>query len=86
MEKPGGEEEGLAMDITYRPDSTLGAGTFIRVLRGGHPFGRIYDTVGVYRFYSGEEEKLGGADLHDDDLDRLKAAIVGRYGQTREAL
>lgn len=74
------------MDITYRPDSTLGAGTFIRVLRGGHPFGRIYHTVGVYRFYSGEEEKLGGADLHDDDLDRLKAAIVGRYGQTREAL
>jgi hypothetical protein len=80
MVEPGEEEEeGLAMDITYRLDSTPG-GTFIRVLRGGLPFGRIYDTVGVYRFYTGEEEKLGGADLHDDDLDRLKAALESRYG------
>jgi hypothetical protein len=74
------------MDFSYLPDSTLGAGSFIRVLRDGLPFGRIYHTVGDYRFYTGEEEKLGGADLHDDDLDRLKTEIVSRYGQTREAL
>jgi hypothetical protein len=74
------------MDFSYLPDSTLGAGSFIRVLRDGLPFGRIYHTVGDYRFYTGEEEKLGGADLHDDDLDRLKVEIVSRYGQTREAL
>ena len=74
------------MDFSYLPDSTLGAGSFIRVLRDGLPFGRIYHTVGDYRFYTGEEEKLGGADLHDDDLERLKAEIVSRYGQTREAL
>jgi hypothetical protein len=66
--------------ITFRVDSTTGEGTFIRVLRDGQPFGKILDAAGLYRFYEGDHEKLGGsAELLDADLERLKTAIQSRY-------
>jgi hypothetical protein len=65
--------------VTFKLDSTTGEGTFIRVLRDGRPFGKILDAMGLYRFYEGDNEKLGGAELRDADLDRLKAAIQSRY-------
>ena len=68
------------MAITFRVDSTTGEGTFIRVLRDGRPFGKILDAVGLYRFYEGDHERLGGsAELQDADLARLKTAIQSRY-------
>jgi hypothetical protein len=67
------------MAITFRLDSTTGEGTFIRVLRDGHPFGKILDAMGLYRFYEADNEKLGGAQLQDADLARLKTAIHSRY-------
>jgi hypothetical protein len=69
------------MEIIFQPDRTLGGGAFIRVLRGGQQFGRIYYSAEVYRFYVGEEEKLGDADLHNADLGRLKAAIATTYAR-----
>lgn len=66
--------------ITFKLDSTTGEGTFIRVLRDGRPFGKILDAAGLYRFYEGDHEKLGGgAELLDADLERLKTAIRSRY-------
>jgi len=65
--------------ITFSEDGTLGAGAFIGVLRNGRPFGRIYYATGTYRFYQGNLEKLGGADLKDEDLEALKATIRSRY-------
>ena len=67
------------MALTFKLDSTTGEGTFIRVLRDGQPFGKILDAMGSYRFYEGDREKLGGAQLQDADLERLKAAIQSRY-------
>ena len=69
------------MAITIKVDSTTGEGTFIRVLRDGRPFGKILDAVGqgLYRFYEGDHEKLGAAELQDADLERLKTAIRSRY-------
>jgi len=67
------------MAITFKVDSTTAEGTFIRVLRDGRPFGKILDAVGLYRFYEADREKLGGADLKDVNLDRLKTAIQSRY-------
>jgi len=69
------------MTITFRDDSTLGQGSFIRVLRSGLCFGVIFHTAGAYRFYLGDDEKLGGPDLQGEDLDQLKAAIQSRYGR-----
>jgi hypothetical protein len=73
------------MEITFQTDSTLDEGPFIRVFRSGHRLGRlgkIFRTAGVYRFYEGGEgQKLGGADLQDENLERLKAAIVLKYRQ-----
>jgi len=68
--------------ITFRDDKTLGSGPFVRVLRDGIPLGRILPVpaTGVYRYYEGDEEKLGGPDLQDKDLERLKAAILSKYG------
>ena len=71
------------MALTFKVDSTTGEGTFIRVLRDGRPFGKIFDAVGLYRFYEGDREKLGGAALQDADLARLKTAIQSRYGSPR---
>ena len=68
------------MAITFKVDSTTGEGTFIRVLRDGQPFGKILDAMGLYRFYEGDREKLGGPELKDADLARLKTAIQARYG------
>jgi hypothetical protein len=65
--------------ITFKLDSTTGEGTFIRVLRDGRPFGKILDAMGLYRFYEADHEKLGGAELQDADLERLKTAIQSRY-------
>jgi hypothetical protein len=68
------------MAITFKVDSTTGEGTFVRVLRDGRPFGKILDAVGLYRFYEGDRERLGGtAELQDADLERLKTAIQSRY-------
>jgi len=69
------------MAFTFKVDSTTGEGTFIRVLRDGQPFGKIFDAVGLYRFYEGDREKLsrGAAALQDADLDRLKTAIQSKY-------
>jgi hypothetical protein len=69
------------MSITFRDDSTLGHGSFIRVLRSGLRFGVIFHTADVYRFYVGDDEKLGGPDLQHENLDGLKTAIKSRYGK-----
>jgi hypothetical protein len=71
------------MAITFKVDSTTAEGTFIRVLRDGRPFGKILDAVGLYRFYEGDNEKLGGAALQNADLARLKMAIQLRYDSPR---
>jgi hypothetical protein len=39
--------------------------------------------MGLYRFYEGDREKLGGATLQDADLARLKTAIQSRYDNPR---
>jgi hypothetical protein len=66
--------------LTFKVDSSTKEGTFIRVFRDGQPFGKIFDAVGLYRFYEGDHEKLGGgAELQDADLERLKTAIQSRY-------
>jgi len=68
------------MAITFTVDSTTGEGTFIRVLRDGRPLGKIFDAVGLYRFYEGDRERLGvSAELQDADLGRLKTSIQSRY-------
>jgi len=72
------------MAFTFKVDSTTGEGTFIRVLRDGQPFGKIFDAVGLYRFYEGDREKLGGAALQDADLERLKTAIQSKYVAIKE--
>jgi len=69
------------MEITFQDDSTLGEGSFIRVFRSGLRFGKIFHTADVFRFYEGEQEKLGGPDLQDREIERLKVAIVHRYRQ-----
>jgi hypothetical protein len=63
------------MAITFKVDSTTGEGTFIRVLRDGQPFGKILDATGLYRFYEGDHEKLGGAELQERGI--LRAAKDG---------
>jgi hypothetical protein len=65
--------------ITFKVDSTTAEGTFIRVLRDGLPFGKIFDAVGLYRFYEADHEKLGSAELQEVDLERLKTKIQSRY-------
>jgi len=67
------------MAITFQVDSTTGEGTFIRVLRDGQPFGKIFDALGLYRFYEGDREKRGAVELRDADLERLKTAIQSKY-------
>jgi hypothetical protein len=67
------------MALTFKVDSTTGEGTFIRVLRDGRPFGKIFDAVGLYRFYEADHEKLGSAELQEVDLERLKTKIQSRY-------
>ena len=68
--------------ITFRDDKTLGSAPFVRVLRDGMPLGKILfvQATDLYRFYEGNEEKLGGPDVQDKDLERLKAAILSKYG------
>jgi hypothetical protein len=63
------------MAITFREETTRGLGSFVQVLRNGRRLGRIFHADGVYRFYVGEEPKLGGADLQDTVLERLKDKI-----------
>ena len=68
------------MAIEFRQDSTLGEGAFTRVLKNRRPFGKIYRPPdGVYRFYVGDQEKLGAADLWDPNLELLKAKIQSKY-------
>ena len=58
------------MAIVFKLDSTTGEGTFIRVLRDGHPFGKILDAMGLYRFYEGDREKLGEGSRAERHTDR----------------
>jgi hypothetical protein len=68
------------MALTFRIDSTTREGTFIRVLRDGEPFGKILDAAGLYRFYEGDHEALGGGgELQDANLERLKKTLQSRY-------
>ena len=67
------------MELTFRIDSSTREGTFIRVLRDGAPLGKILDAAGLYRFYEGDHEKLGGAELQDADLERLKTKIQSTH-------
>ena len=64
------------MAIAFKLDSTTSEGTFIRVLRDGQPFGKILDAMGLYRFYEGDREKLGGA--------RFKTRIASQDGDPIE--
>ena len=68
------------MTITFRDDSNLGS--LVQVLRNGRRLGRIVHADGMYRFYVGEEPKLGGADLQDEVLERLKDKIRDTYPTT----
>jgi hypothetical protein len=68
------------MEITFTLDGTLAERTFILVRRSGLRFGKIFHAAGVYRFYLGDHEKLGGADLEGQDLEKLKTAIRSKYG------
>jgi hypothetical protein len=72
------------MAITFKVDSTTAEGTFIRVLRDGRPFGKIFDAVGLYRFYEADHEKLGSADLKDVNLDRLTVRPRSNRGTNDE--
>jgi hypothetical protein len=71
------------MKITFRDDSSLGRGSFIRVLRGDRNFGFIQQTSGTHRFYVGDGKKLGGPDFEGADLEQLKAGIEQTYGGDR---
>jgi len=71
------------MAITFRKDSSIGLGSFIQVLRNGRRLGRIFHTASAHRFYTGQEPKLGGADLQDENLDRLKDKIREKYRSGR---
>ncbi len=68
------------MAITFHKDSTVSLGSFIQVLAGGLPIGRIFHVNNVYRFSSGDEAQRGEADLQDeDDLEELKDKILAKY-------
>jgi hypothetical protein len=72
------------MEIAFDDDSRRGEGPFIRVFRSGLRLGRlgkIFHTAGVYRFSEGEEQKLGGPNLQNGNLEQLKSAVVLRYRQ-----
>jgi hypothetical protein len=63
------------MGITFRDDSSLGPGSFTRVLRDGRDFGFIVHADGVYRFYA--------ADLESTNPEHLKAKIQEAYSRER---
>ena len=71
-------------DIEYRNESAFG-GSFVLVVRGGRPLGRIYSVRSVQRFYVGEEEsaKRGTPDLQGEDLPKLKLAIAQKAWRAR---
>jgi hypothetical protein len=48
---------GHRIRFTFEDASTSAEGPFVRVLQSGLPFGKIFGTVGAYRFY--EEESTG---------------------------
>jgi hypothetical protein len=67
------------MEITFHKDSTVSLGSFILVLAGGHPVGRVFHVNNVYRFSTGEDGQRGEAELEDEDLDRLEDKIREKY-------
>ena len=67
------------MAITFHQDSTVSLGSFIQVLATGRPIGRVFHVNNVYRFSPGDEAERAEADLQDEDLERLKDKILGRY-------
>jgi hypothetical protein len=75
-------EEGRPhVGITFRDDWLSGRGPFTRVLRDGRDFGFIVQTASIYRFYTDDQPKLGGADLEGVDIEHLKARIQEKYGR-----
>jgi len=52
------ERNDTSMTIEFRNDSTTGSGSFVRVLRGGRRFGRIFHAAGVHRFYTARTRSL----------------------------
>ena len=72
------------MEIAFDDDSRRAEGPFIWVFRSGLRFGRlekIFRTAGVYRFSEGEEQQLGGPNLQNGNLEKLKSAVVLKYRQ-----
>ena len=67
----------VPVEITFRPDGTLGAGRYISVLVGDRMVGRIFHTGGTHRFYEGHDAKR--ATLQTTDLEQLKTALRARY-------
>ena len=67
------------MEITFHSDSTASLGSFIQVLAGRHPIGRIFPVNNVYRFSPGDEPSRGDEDMQDEDLERLAVRIRTRY-------
>jgi hypothetical protein len=67
------------MGIEFQPSSSLG-GPNTWVLKDGRRLGGIYlPPDKVYRFYRGDPEKLGPAELSDPNLEQLKDKIRARY-------
>ena len=69
----------MADEVTFHDDSAPDEGDFIRVRRGGIPFGKIYHAAGFYRFYDSEPATRRGLRLEARDLEALKAVIRSRY-------
>ena len=67
------------MAITFHKDSTASLGSFIQVLAGGRPIGRVFHINNVYRFLAGDEPQRGEAELQDEDFERLQEMIHDKY-------
>ena len=67
------------MAITFHKDSTASLGSFIQVLAGGRPIGRVFHINNGYRFLAGAEPQRGDAGLQDEDFERLKEKILAKY-------
>ena len=68
------------MAITFHKDSTVSLGSFIQVLAGGHPIGRIFHVNNIYRFSPGDDAQRGESNLQDEDeLATLQDKVVAKY-------
>jgi hypothetical protein len=72
--------EGVGVvNITFHKDSTASLGSFIQVLVGGRPIGRVFHINNIYRFAAGDEPQRGEAELQDEDFARLQEMIRDKY-------